>query len=62
MYIHYYFLALMLFDLIQATGENSALVNLLNESDRITTGGIMSIKWITQGVSTFPTHTVLYIG
>ena len=40
----------MVFDLIQAIGEASAQVNLLNESNR-TAGGMMSIKWIAQAVS-----------
>jgi hypothetical protein len=48
-YMHYYFLALMIFELIQAAGETSFQVALSNEPDCIT-GGMMNAKWVMQAV------------
>lgn len=48
-HVHYYFLNLMVFDLIQAIGEPSMSVPLLQSSDNLS-GGMFNIAWIDAAV------------
>lgn len=48
-HVHYYFLNLMIFDLIQAIGEPSMSVPLPQSSDNLS-GGMFNIAWIDAAV------------